>query len=258
MNNNYAKLEKIINEHASLLGARGVKRLLELASIDKNWDGDDSSSMNEQSLNDLMNFIKEIKKPLPDDIGYFFDFNGYLIINWEAYNEITDITFNPEAIYLYSQGFDDGIVIPQCVWKDFDYKDPTNAIKPYQEKLEIASPVLERFNKETAESLINSITREFGWGEHGDELEVKVESLISLVLFIKQLEVIPESIYFYSNCQGDIEAFWTSDHLRHELEAIEDGIELFEAPEYDYTKVLREDFNKHKLLTEFLKENHHE
>lgn len=243
---------KMINQHNLMLTESSIKRLTELAEIESNWDGHGAMPMNEDSCLSMLNFLKEVNDNMPEDIGFFFNYEGNTSINWVLNGKIVDISFEPEATYLYMQGYDDGIALPKKVMKQFQYNNPEQCIAKYKDKLEAVSSILYKLDKHIALRIVELIGFDYGWGEHFDEQELNIESLHSFIYFIECLEEIPEKIILFLTANGDIEAVLTEYNPRHEIEFDPEGLTFFIAPEYESKEIKRNKFNEYKEINDFL------
>lgn len=243
---------KLINEHALTLSESSIQRLIELAEVQANWDGREAEPMNEDSCREMLYFLNKISDTIPNDIGFFFNHEGMMNINWILNNHLVDVSFEPEATYLYMTGYDDGIVLPQSVFKNFKYTDPEYCFINYKTKLEMVSGLLYKLKQDTAKNLVELITYDYGWGEHGDELEMNTDALHSFVNFIDNLEVLPEKIIIFLTDEGYLEVVLMDYNPRHEIEFTPEGLLFFLAPEYDMTEVSKNNFNQYKDINDFL------
>lgn len=242
----------IMGEHNLKLTEFATKRLIELAEVQANWDGRDAEPMNETSLRQLCYFLSKITEPIPIDIGFFFNHEGSMSINWLLDNAVVDICFEPEATYLYMTGYDDGIALPKKVFPTFKYTNPEECIQPYKGKLELVSSVLYKLESSVAQQVVNLIAYDYGWGEHGDELEMNTEALHSFVQFIAGLDDDPGKLILFMTQEGYLELVLMGYDPRHEIEFTPEGLLFFTAPEYDMTEVLKENFNNYTNIKQFL------
>jgi len=242
----------IIREHNITLTETSIQRLIELAEIQANWDGRDAEPMDENSCRDLCHFLSTVKEAIPTDIGFFFNHEGSMSINWMLGERLVDVCFEPEATYLYMTGYDDGIALPRSVFKHFKYTDPESCFISYKTKLEMVSGMLYKLRQETAKNLVEVIAYDYGWGEHGDELEMNTDALHSFVHFIDNLEVLPEKIIIFLTHEGFLEVVLMDYDPRHEIEFTPEGLLFFLAPEYDMTEVSKNNFNQYKDINDFL------
>lgn len=242
----------IIHEHNLMLTESSTKRLIELAEIQANWDGRDAEPMNETSLRELCHFLSEIKEPMPIDIGFFFNHEGSMSINWLLDDSVVDVCFEPEATYLYMTGYDDGIAIPNKVLPTFKYTTPEDCIKSYKEKLKMVSGLLYKLESSVAKRLVELIAYDYGWGEHGDELEINKDALHSLIHFMDGLEDDPGKLILFMTHEGYIELVLMDYAPRHEIEFTPEGLLFFMAPEYEMTEVLKDNFTNYKNINQFL------
>lgn len=242
----------IINEHTIKLSDSSIQRLIELSEIKANWDGRDAEPMNEKSCREMLYFLNKISDSIPNDIGFFFNHEGMMSINWMLNNQLVDVCFEPEATYLYMTGYDDGIALPRSVFKHFKYTDPECCFVNYKTKLEMVSGLLYKLEHDTAKNLVERIAYDYGWGEHGDELEINTDALHSFVHFIDNLEVLPEKILIFLTHEGYLEVVLMDYDPRHEIEFTPEGLLFFLAPEYDMTEVSKNNFNQYKDINDFL------
>jgi len=244
----------IISEHSLVLSNPALSRLIELAAIQPNWDGQGAESMNEDSLRSLCLFLKTVNDAIPHDIGFFFNHEGALSINWMLESRVVDIAFEPEATYLYMQGYDDGIAIPNKVLPNFKYNHPETCLIDYKEKLEIASKVLYKLNQRTAQKLIELITYDKGWGEHEDDESMNIEALYSFIYFIDGLDVDPGKYIIFMTHEGFIEMILMDYKPSHEIEFTPNGVTFFMAPDYESIEVSRQEYYKYKDINQFIQE----
>lgn len=244
----------IISEHSLVLTDSALNRLTELADIQPNWDGQGAESMNEDSLRTLCLFLKTVNDTVPHDIGFFFNHEGSLSINWVLDNGIVDIAFEPEATYLFMKGYDDGIAIPNKVLSSFKYNNPEQCLMGYKEKLEIASKVLYKLNQRTARKLVELAAYDKGWGEHDDEEPMNIEALYSFTYFIDGLDVDPGKYIIFMTHEGFIEMILMDYKPSHEIEFTPDGVIFFMAPDYESIEVSRQEYHKYKDINHFLQE----
>lgn len=245
---------KMINSHKDFLGNRNTERLLYLAAIQSNWDGQNGSPMNTQSLSDMIIFLINTKDKLPEDLGIFFDYEGYVSINWKVNNEIVDINFQPDGAYLFVHGFDDGLILPSKLHTSFKFMYPKKASEAYQARLLIVSPILEKLSKTVCKMLLDIVMRDNGWGEHGDEKTVDLNSLDSFVQFFTSMTDIPDNLVLFQMENGNIEVMWRlNKETWHDLEFTPEGMEFFESPEFIQTITNKKDFKQYNSLNDFLK-----
>lgn len=242
----------IIREHNLTLTESSIQRLIELAEVPANWDGRDAEPMDETSCREMCHFLSTVKEPIPNDIGFFFNHEGSMSINWMLGERLVDICFEPEATYLYMTGYDDGIALPNKVFPTFKYTNPEECIQHYKAKLELASGVLYKLESSVAKQLVDLIAYDYGWGEHGDELEMDTEALHSFVHFIVGLEHDPGKLILFMTQEGYLELVLMGYDPRHEIEFTPDGLLFFMAPEYDMTEVSKENFNNYTQINHFL------
>lgn len=243
----------LINEYTIKLSDSSIQRLIELAEVKANWDGRDAEPMNEASCREMLYFLNKINDNIPNDIGFFFNHEGMMSINWILNNQLVDVCFEPEATYLYMTGYDDGIALPRSVFKHFKYTDPENCFANYKTKLEMVSGLLYKLEQDTAKNLVELIAYDYGWGEHNDELEMNTEALHSFVHFIDTLDVLPERILVFLTHEGFLEVILMDHQPHHEIEFTPEGLMFFLAPEYDITEVSKENFNQYKDINHFFK-----
>lgn len=249
---NKALMLTMIRDNNLSLTESSIARLTELADIEANWDGYDAEPMNDDSCKALFHFLSSVQEQIPIDIGFFFNHEGSMSINWILADRLVDICFEPEATYLYMTGYDDGIAIPTKVIANFKYSQPEECIEKYKERLIIASPILHKLEKKVANRLIDLTAFDYGWGEHSDEQELNIESLQSFIYFIECLEEVPENIILFLTEKGDIDAVLNKYNPRHEIEFDPEGLTFFIAPEYEYKEIKRNKFNEYKEINDFL------
>lgn len=242
----------IIREHNLTLTESSIQRLIELAEVPVNWDGRDAEPMDENSCREMCDFLSTVKESIPNDIGFFFNHEGSMSINWMLGNTLVDVCFEPEATYIYMTGYDDGIALPRSVFKHFTYTDPESCFISYKTKLEMISGILYKLKQDTAKNLVKLIAYDYGWGEHGDELEMNTDALHSFVHFIDNLEVLPEKLIIFLTHEGFLEVVLMDYDPRHEIEFTPEGLLFFLAPEYDMTEVNKNNFNQYKDINDFL------
>lgn len=252
MINEYDKKVQLINSLKNTIGIVGYNRLMLLVKSEDNWDGQNASQMNYKSLEEMSNFLKE--KELPENIGYFLDYEGNLIINWILNDSTVDVSFENKGVSLYMDGLYDGIYLPTFIIKDLNLKDPKTAIEPYQEKLEIVSRMQDYLSDKAFKSLLSTASTKDGWGEHNDEKAVSTESLESFIMLFQGFEKDEIlDLYFYPISDGSFEAFWKIDGLSHEIAFTKHGVEFYIDPFDDYLIVDRSNFFKYNKLNDFLK-----
>jgi hypothetical protein len=242
----------IIREHNLTLTESSIQRLIELAEVTANWDGRDAEPMDENSCREMCHFLSTVKEPIPSDIGFFFNHEGMMSINWMLGERLVDVCFEPEATYIYMTGYDDGIALPRSVFKHFKYTAPESCFISYKTKLEMVSGMLYKLKQDTAKNLVEVIAYDYGWGEHGDELEMNTDALHSFVHFIDNLEVLPEKVIIFLTHEGFLEVVLMDYDPRHEIEFTPEGLLFFLAPEYDMTEVNKNNFNQYKDINDFL------
>jgi hypothetical protein len=242
----------IIREHNLTLTESSIQRLIELAEVTANWDGRDAEPMDENSCREMCHFLSTVKEPIPSDIGFFFNHEGMMSINWMLGERLVDVCFEPEATYIYMTGYDDGIALPRSVFKHFKYTAPESCFISYKTKLEMVSRMLYKLKQDTAKNLVEVIAYDYGWGEHGDELEMNTDALHSFVHFIDNLEVLPEKVIIFLTHEGFLEVVLMDYDPRHEIEFTPEGLLFFLAPEYDMTEVNKNNFNQYKDINDFL------
>ncbi len=243
---------RIIDNHNLKLSESSIKRLIELAEVKANWDGLNAKTMNEESCQQMLYFLEKVNDKIPNDIGFFFDDEGILSMNWLLNNNLIEIYFKTEAIYLYIEGYEDGIAMPPSLLKNFNYQNPEIFFIKYKNKLEAASKILHKLHKDVAENLLDLITYDYGWGEHGDESEINNDALDSLIKFVDHLDILSKNIIIFITPEGFIEMILMDYNPRHEIEFTPVGLVFFLAPEYDITTIDKNKFNKYKDINHFL------
>ena len=143
----------IISDHNLTLTDSSIKRLIELAEIPANWDGRNAEPMDEDSFRKLCHFLSTVKEPIPNDIGFFFNYEGSISINWMLGYRLVEICFEPEATYLYMTGYEDGIALPHKVFLTFKYINPEECIQHYKTKLELVSGILYKLESSVSKEL---------------------------------------------------------------------------------------------------------
>ena len=253
MKKDYELQMEHIRSIRTLIGESGFERLSNLAAIDKDWDGDDAKSMTTESLLRLIKFLKEVKDPLPNDIGYFFDYEGSISINWEHNGAIVDMLFQEEATYIFYGGLDDCIVIDENRLSELKFYDTENFLKEKQEYYSLISRVSEVLGRSQTNNLIRIANYNYGWGEHGDESPLNMETLETFVLFIESLKEVPNDLIYFPTFDGNMEVCWClKNNMRHEFDVTPTFIEIFKAPEYESYQVKREDFKHYKKFSDYL------
>lgn len=242
----------IISDHNLTLTDSSIKRLIELAEIPANWDGRNAEPMDEDSFRKLCHFLSTVKEPIPNDIGFFFNYEGSISINWMLGYRLVEICFEPEATYLYMTGYEDGIALPHKVFLTFKYINPEECIQHYKTKLELVSGILYKLESSVSKELVNLIAYDYGWGEHGDELEMNIDALHSFVNFITVLDDEPGKLILFMTQEGYIELILMDYNPRHEIEFTPEGLLFFMAPEYDLTEVSKENINNYVQIKQFL------
>lgn len=248
----YKEKIKLIESISKKLNSQSIDRLIKLIEIDDNWDNYESSQIKLLSLNNMIDFLSN--KTIPEKIGYFFDTEGYMILNWLIEDKTIEIQFKNKSTLFYMSGYDDYIYLTKSIVKNMDLNNPENLILPIKEKLKIISLLENKLTEKSLESLLSAISYSDGWGEHGEEKEVQMDAIISCYKLFSNLDEIEDEIIFFPTYKGDLEAILNfNDRKGHEMEFTSWGVEFFPYPFDVVIEANREDFPKYKTINDFLK-----
>ncbi len=247
----------LISNYNEYLNEREYNRLIELAGIEKNWDGKNADPMNYKSLEKALIFIKQ-NKGIERNLYIFFGYEGELILEWKDINITNVLIFEKNMTTYYNEFISYDIVISDYILSKIRFN---NKFEFYNdEKLHKLSLLydLKDCSKKTINSLIEIALSENDYDIYASTYEVNFKVLENLIKFLDQIYL--EDIYFSVVPDGNIEGYYKKDGIDIELEVDLEKITIYNTPFADENTmdIKLSDIYKFKNINEILKEINYE
>lgn len=249
---NKDKILKIVEDCKIILGERNYKRILYLINIENNWDGQNADSINFESLEKALIFLKS-KRVIANDLCIFFDYEGSVILEWNIGDINNTLTFKDNGTFYYNNNIVYDIPLLDYHLTKLSFESVLNIFSDSQlEKLNLIDNIEKSITKRTLNSLINIALSENYFCKYSPEYEVDFDSFKLVIDFLKIIEI--KDIYFWVVADGYVEAEWKKDNLESEFDFKKDIVSVYKYPLSDENirdfKI--EDLKKYKEIKDIL------